>query len=92
MLGTGNVHPRTGHEGFEGEMGHSNTLRLCQIGGGWSMPCLGCFTPGKRPRPHRVGAWVGPTACPDGCGKSHHDGDLIPGLSSPYEVAIQTTL
>jgi len=49
MLGTGNVHPRTGYEGFEGEYGHSTTLSLNSVPDrGWmvnAMPWL--LYPGK---------------------------------------------
>jgi hypothetical protein len=45
----GKVHPRTGHEGPEGESRYSSTLSLTSAlyEGGWSTPRLGRFTPGK---------------------------------------------
>jgi hypothetical protein len=45
----GKVYPRTGYEGPEGEQTYSSTLSLTSAieRGGWSMPCSGCFTPGK---------------------------------------------
>ena len=51
--GKGKVHPRTGHKGPEGQQRYSSTvsLTLAQDGGGWSMPCPGCFTPRKDPVP-----------------------------------------
>jgi hypothetical protein len=52
-VGKGKVHPRTGHEGPEGEYRYSSTLSLTSAldGGGWSMPCCGRFTPGEDPVP-----------------------------------------
>ena len=43
------VHPRTGHEGPEGEQRYSSTLSLTSAldGGGWPMSSPGRFTPGK---------------------------------------------
>jgi hypothetical protein len=51
--GKGKVHPRTGHEGQEGEYKNSSTLPLTSAlaGGGWSTPRPGRFTPGKDPVP-----------------------------------------
>ena len=43
-------------------------------------------------RPHCIGGWVGPRAGLDGCGKSRPHRNLIPGLSSPKQVAIPTEL
>jgi len=48
----GTLHPRTGHEGPEGEQRYSFTLSLLSAltwGGGWSTPRPGRFTPGKDP-------------------------------------------
>ena len=39
-----------------------------------------------------TGGWVGPRAGLDRCGKSHPHRDSIPGPSSPWPVAILTTL
>ena len=49
----GKGHPRTGHEGPEGEQRHSYTLSLTSAldGVGWSTPCPDRFTPGKDPVP-----------------------------------------
>jgi hypothetical protein len=47
---------------------------------------------GKRPCTHCVGGWVGPRAVVDRCGRSHPHWDSIPGPSSPYRVAVPTTL
>ena len=51
--GKGKVHPRTGHEGPEGEQMYSSTLPSTSVldGGGWSAPRPGRFTPGKDPVP-----------------------------------------
>jgi hypothetical protein len=48
--GKGKVHPRTGHEGPEGEYMYSSTLSLTS--GGWSTPRPGRFIPGKDPIPN----------------------------------------
>jgi hypothetical protein len=47
--GRGKVHPRTGHEGPEGEWKYNSTLSLTSAldGGGWSTPRRGRFTLGK---------------------------------------------
>jgi hypothetical protein len=52
--GKGKVHPRTGHEGTEGEWSwYSSTLyiTLALEGSGWSTPRPGHFTPGNDPVP-----------------------------------------
>jgi hypothetical protein len=51
-IGKGKVHPRTGHEGSEGEYRYSSTLSLTSTldGGGWSTPRPGRFTTGKETR------------------------------------------
>jgi len=43
------AHPKTGHEGPEGEQKYSFTLSLNLVSdwGGWSMPCSSCFMPRK---------------------------------------------
>jgi hypothetical protein len=53
VKGKGKVHPRTGHEGSEGEYRYSSTLSLTSTldGGGWSTPRPGRFTPGNDPVP-----------------------------------------
>ena len=70
--GKGKGHPRTGHEGPEGEQMYSSTLPSTSVidVGGWSAPRPGRFTPGKEtlyPLYRRLG---GPRAGLDGCGKS----------------------
>jgi hypothetical protein len=49
----GTVHPRTGHEGSEGEQKYSSTVSLTSAldGGGWWTPRPGRFTPGNDPVP-----------------------------------------
>ena len=47
---------------------------------------------GKRHGNHCIGGWVGPRAGLDGCGKSHHHRDSIPGPPIPYRVVIPTEL
>ena len=49
----GKGHPRTGHEGSEGERMSSSTLPSTSTldGGGWSTPHPGRFTTGKDPVP-----------------------------------------
>ena len=51
-IGKGKVHPRTGHEGPEGELRYSSTLSLTSAldEGRWSTPRPGRFTPGKETR------------------------------------------
>jgi hypothetical protein len=48
-LGKSKIKPRTGHVIPEGEEMYSSTLSLTLAldGGGLSMPCPGCFTPGE---------------------------------------------
>ena len=79
------VHPRTVHEGPEGEYMYSSTPSLTSAldEGGWSASRPGPFTPGERPGTHRIGGWVGPRASLDGCGKSRLHRVSIPGPSTP---------
>jgi hypothetical protein len=85
LLIKGKGHPRTGHEGPEGEYKYSSTLSLTLVldGDGWPTPWLATFPPGKRPSTHCIGCWVGPRASLDGCGNSRHHQDSIPGPASP---------
>jgi len=48
--------------------------------------------PRERPGTHCTGSWVRPRAGLDRCRKSRPHRDSIPGASSPYPVAIPTTL
>jgi hypothetical protein len=54
IIGKVNFHPRTGHEGSEGECRYSSTLSLTSAldVGGWSTPRPGRFTSGKDPVPN----------------------------------------
>jgi hypothetical protein len=76
--GKGKGHPRTGHEGPEGEYMYSYTLPSTSAldGRGWSTSRPGRFTPPERPGTHCIADWVGPRASLDRCGKSL----LIPGF------------
>jgi len=64
----GKVHPRTGHEGPEGECRYSSTLffNLGADGGGWSTPCPGHLTPRKESWYPMYKRLCGPQGCP-GC-------------------------
>jgi hypothetical protein len=81
--GKGKVHPRTGHEGPEGEQRCTSTLSLTSaldgVGGQRHAPAA--LHPGKKPGTHCMGGWVGRTAGLDRCGKSRSHRDLIPGPS-----------
>jgi hypothetical protein len=85
VKGKGKVHPRTGHEGPEGEQMYSSTLSLTSaldgVGGQRHAPAA--LSPRKRPCTHRTGGWVGSRACLDKCGKSRLHWDSIPGPSIP---------
>jgi hypothetical protein len=62
VKGKGTVHPRTGHEGPEGEYRYSSTLTLTSaldgVGGQRHAPAA--LPPGKRAGIHCTGGWVGP--------------------------------
>ena len=60
--GKGKVHPRTGHEGPEGEYRYSSTLSLSSalFRGGWSTPRPGGLTPGKGTRYPCTGVLISP--------------------------------
>jgi hypothetical protein len=53
LLVNSKVHPRTGHEGPEGEQMYSSTLTSTSAldGSGWSTPLPGHFTHGHTPVP-----------------------------------------
>ena len=67
----GKVHPRTGHEGPEGEQRYSSTLPLTSSPDG---VCVNStprpLYPRERPGTHCIGGWRGHRAGLDGCGKS----------------------
>jgi hypothetical protein len=81
----GKVHPRTGHEGPEGEQRYSPTLSLTSaLDGGWVVKATARpLCPRERHGTHYTGGWVGPRAGLDGCGKSRPHRDSIPRQSSP---------
>ena len=85
LKGKGKVHPRTGHEGPEGEQMYSSTLPSTSAldGGGWSTPQPGRFTPGKDPVPivQEAGWATGPVWT--GAEKSRSRRDSMPGPSRP---------
>ena len=91
----GKLHPRTGHEGPEGEQRYSATLSLTSsldwVGGQRHTPAA--LPLGKRPGTRVTGGWVGPRAGLDGCGKSRSPHrESIPGPSRPQRVATPTEL
>jgi hypothetical protein len=71
-----------------GSRRYSSTLSLTSalIGGGWSTPHPGCFTPGKENRYPLYRRLGGPQ------GRSRPHCDSIPGPSSPERVATPTEL
>jgi hypothetical protein len=68
-------HPRTGHEGPEGEQRYISTLSLT-LGGQRHAPAA--LPSGKRPGTLCIGGWVGPRSVMNGCGKSRPHRDSIP--------------
>jgi len=62
----GKIHPRTGHEGPEGEQRYSSTLSLTSAldAGGWSTPRRGRFTSGDDPAPTVSGPFHSLGRCP----------------------------
>ena len=69
---------------FRGEGGvNPQTPPPPQYATGGQRHAPAALPPGKRPGAHRIGGWVGPKACLDGCGKSRPDRDSIPGPSIP---------
>jgi len=80
--GKGKVHPKTGHEGPEGEYRYKSTLSLTSAldGGWWSMPRPSCFTPPSKKKlvPTVQEAWWAPRTVRMGAG------NLTPtGIQSP---------
>jgi hypothetical protein len=67
------VHPRTSHEGPEGEQRYSSTLSLNMVLDWVGVQChtLTALPQGKRPCTHCTGGRVGPWTHLDWCRKSH---------------------
>ena len=84
----GKGHPRTGHEGLEGEQIYSSTLpSTWALDGGWVVNTTPRpLYPRERPGTHCIGGWVGPRAGLDGCRKYCAHRHLIPGPSSPQRA------
>jgi len=82
----GTIHPRTGHEIPEGEL-YSSTLSLPSALGGVG---------GQRHAPAAFSQVMTRyplyRACLEGCGKFRPHRDSIAGPSSPYRIAIPTTI
>jgi hypothetical protein len=78
------VHPKTGHEGPEGEQMYSSTLpstsALDGVGGQHHAPAA---LPTGKPSNLCTEGWVGPRAGLEGCGITRPHRDSIPGPSSP---------
>ena len=74
------VHPRTGHEGPEGEQEYSSTLSLTSaldgVGGQLHAPVA--LPPGKRPGMHCIGGCMDNSAGLDGWRKSRLQRDSSP--------------
>ena len=92
--GKGKGHPRTGHEGPEGERMYSSTLPSSSAldVGGWSTPHPGRFTPRERPGTQCTGGWVGPRVGVDECGKYCPIGIRSPDRPARSAVATLTEL
>jgi hypothetical protein len=89
--GKGKLHSRTGHKGPEGEKRYNYTLSLtlALVGGGWSTPRPGRFTPGERPGTHFIEGWVDSMAGLDRCGKSRTSGIRSPDRAARSELLYQ---
>ena len=79
--GKGKFHPRTGHEGSEGEQRYNSTLSLASV-----LDVVGgqrhaqVALPRERLGNNCIGSWVGPRAVLGRCGKS--DADHSPSSSA----------
>jgi len=83
--GKSRVHPRTAHEGPEGEQRYSYTLSFTWglYGGGWLTPRAGRFTPRKDPVPIVQEAGWTPVTVWTGAENLAPHRDSIPGPYSP---------
>ena len=84
VKGKSKGHPRTGHEGPEGEKRYSSTLpSTSALDGRWVVNSrTRPLYPLERPGTYCIGGWVGPRAGLDGCEKHCLHRDSIPGPSS----------
>jgi len=84
----------TGHKAHRGSRGTALPFLDHGTRRGWgvSVTPRPLFAPRERPSTHCTGGWMVPRAGLDRCGKSRPHQDSIPGTSSPYPVAIPTTL
>jgi hypothetical protein len=75
----GEIHPRTGHEGPEGELRYSSTLSLTSVldGVGGQRHAPAALPPGNRHGTYCTEDWVDPMAGPDGS-EPHRDSILRP--------------
>ena len=82
----GKGHPRTGHEGPEGEQMYNSTRPSTSAldGGGCSAPLPGRFTPGKDPVPFVQEAGGAPGPVWTGVENLAPHRHSIPGPSSPF--------
>jgi hypothetical protein len=91
VLGHVNVHPITGNESLGRKKMYRSTLSLASNRWWWVVSAtLRQLYLRARPGTQCIGGWVGPCAGLNGCWKSRTHWDLIPGPSSPYQVAIPT--
>ena len=68
--GKGKVHPRTGHQGPQGEQRYSSTLSWISVLDGVVVNATPwALYPQERPGTHCTGGWVGPRAVLERCGK-----------------------
>ena len=96
LIVKGKGHPRTGHEGPEGEERYSSTLSFTSAidGVGGERHVTAALPPpsGGRPGTHCIEGWVGSRAGLDGCGKSRPHQASIARPSSLRRAAIPTEL
>jgi len=78
----GKFHPRTVHEGREGECMYRSTLSLTSaLDGEWVINTTSWLTCGKDTHYSLYRRLGGPQGCVEECGKSHPNHDSIPELS-----------
>jgi hypothetical protein len=80
-------------QGGEGSIGLAILFFNLSTRWGWVVSATTWLLhPQKRLGTHCIGGWVGPRAGLDRCRNHRPHWDLIPGLSSPLQIAILTTL